>query len=122
MQTQRQFCLTLDLHDDEELIREYEEYHQPGNAWPEVIDSICSSGILDMQIYRSGTQLVMVMTVSDSFSFEDKARRDSQNPKVIAWERLMIRFQRAEADSSADTKWQKMRNIFDLKQHISTNS
>ena len=122
MQTQRQFCLTLDLHDDEGLIREYEEYHQPGNAWPEVIDSIRSSGILDMQIYRSGTQLVMVMTVSDSFSFEDKARRDSQNPKVIAWERLMTRFQRAEADSSADAKWRKMRNIFDLKQHISTNS
>ena len=122
MVERRQFCLTLDLHDDEELIREYEEYHQPGNAWPEVIDSIRSSGILDMQIYRSGTQLVMVMTVSDSFSFEDKARRDSQNPKVIAWERLMTRFQRAEADSSADAKWRKMRNIFDLKQHISTNS
>jgi len=122
MVERRQFCLTLDLHDDEELIREYEEYHQPGKAWPEVIDSIRSSGILDMQIYRSGTQLVMVMTVSDSFSFEDKARRDSQNPKVIAWERLMTRFQRAEADSSADAKWRKMRNIFDLKQHISTNS
>lgn len=117
MQIQRQFCLTLDLHDDEELVREYEEYHRPGNAWPEVIDSIRSSGILDMQIYRSGSQLVMVMTVSDSFSFEDKARQDSQNPKVVAWERLMAKFQHAEADSSADAKWKKMRNIFDLSQH-----
>jgi L-rhamnose mutarotase len=122
MQTQRQFCLTLDLRDDEELIREYEEFHQPGNTWVEVIDSIRSSGILDMQIYRSGTQLVMVMTVSDSFSFEDKARRDSQNPKIIAWERLMTKFQRAGADSSADAKWQKMQNIFDLRQHNQTDS
>ena len=121
MSTQRQFCLKLDLHDDEELIREYEQYHQPGYAWPEVIDSIRSSGILDMQIYRSGTQLVMVMTVSDSFSFEDKARLDSQNPKVMEWERLMTKFQCADADAGADAKWQKMRNIFDLKRHSSTN-
>jgi len=122
MKKQRQFCLTLDLRDDEELIREYEQYHQPGYAWPEVIDSIRSSGILDMQIFRSGTQLVMVMTVSDSFSFEDKARRDSQNPKVMEWERLMTKFQRADAEASADAKWQEMRNIFDLKQHNSTKS
>ena len=122
MQTQRQFCLTLDLHDDKELIREYEQYHQLGYSWPEVIDSIRGSGILDMQIYRSGTQLIMVMTVSDSFSFEDKARRDSQNPKVMEWERLMTKFQRADADASADAKWQKIRNIFDLKQHGPTKS
>jgi len=122
MQAHRQFCLTLDLHDDEGLIREYEQYHQPGYAWPEVIDSIRGSGILDMQIYRSGTQLVMVMSVDDSFSFEDKARQDSQNPKVVEWERLMTKFQRAGADSSADAKWQKMRNVFDLRRHSSTKS
>ena len=122
MQTHRQYCLTLDLRDDEELIREYEQFHQPGYAWPEVIDSIRGSGILDMQIYRSGTQLVMVMTVCDSFSFEDKARRDSRNPKVMEWERLMTKFQRADVDAGADAKWQEMRNIFDLRQHHSTDS
>ena len=122
MQTHRQYCLTLDLRDDEELIREYEQYHQPGYAWPEVINNIRNSGILDMQIYRSGTQLVMVMTVTDSFSFEAKARLDSQNPRVIEWERLMTKFQRADADAGADAKWQKMRNIFDLKKHNITNS
>ena len=121
MRKQRQYCLTLDLNDDEELIREYEQYHQPGYAWPEVIDSIRNSGIVDMQIYRSGTQLVMVMTVVDSFSFESKARRDSQNPKVLEWERLMSKFQRAAVEADADAKWQKMRNIFDLSQHRSTN-
>ena len=122
MQTHKQFCLTLDLRDDEELIREYEHYHQPGKVWPEVIESIRSSGILDMQIYRSGARLIMVMTVSDAFSFEDKARLDSQNPKVMEWERFMTKFQRAAADASADAKWQKMLNVFDLRQHRSTDS
>ena len=113
--------MTLDLNDDEELIREYEQYHKPGYAWPEVIDSIRNSGILDMQIYRSGIQLVMVMTVADSFRFEDKARRDSQNPKVIEWERLMMKFQHV-AEASADAKWQELRNIFDLSEHDSTDT
>jgi L-rhamnose mutarotase len=120
MQSQRQYCLTLDLRDDGQLIREYEQYHQKGNTWPEVIASMRESGILDMQIYRSGTQLIMVMTVNDSFSFEDKARRDSQNPKVIEWERLMARFQSADTDAGADAKWQKLSNIFNLSQHSST--
>ncbi len=118
----RQYCLTLNLIDDEDLIREYEQYHQPGYAWPEVIDSIRNSGILDLQIYRTGTLLVMVMTVTDSFSFEDKARRDSQNPKVIEWERLMTKFQRAAEDASADEKWQTVNNIFDLSKHNPANS
>lgn len=113
----RQFCLTLDLRDDEDLIREYEQYHQPGHTWPEVIDSIRRSGILDMQIYRAGTQLVMVMTVTGSFSFEEKNLMDRQNPKVVQWERLMTRFQLAAADSSAGAKWKKMQSIFDLSQH-----
>jgi len=113
----RQFCLTLDLRDDEDLIREYEQYHQPSHTWPEVIDSIRRSGILDMQIYRAGTHLVMVMTVTDSFSFEDKALMDSQNPKVVQWERLMTKFQLAGADSSAGAKWKKIQNIFDLGRH-----
>jgi len=120
MAEQRQYCLTLDLNDDEELIREYEQYHKRGNVWPEVIDSIRESGILDMQIYRSGTQLIMVMTATDSFSFEDKAQRDSENPKVIEWERLMAKFQHTDIDASADAKWRMMNNIFDLGQHGST--
>ena len=113
----RQFCLTLDLRDDEGLIREYEQYHQPGHTWPEVIDSIRRSGVLDMQIYRAGTHLVMVMTVTDSFSFEKKARMDSQNPKVVQWERLMTRFQLAAAESRTGAQWKKMQNIFDLSLH-----
>ncbi len=118
----RQFCLTLDLRDDEELIREYEQHHQPGNTWPEVIASIHDSGILDMQIYRSGTQLIMVMTVDESFSFEEKALRDDRNLKVMEWERLMTKFQRAAEDASADKKWQTVSNIFDLSKHNPANS
>ena len=111
----RQYCLTLSLKDDEELIREYEEYHKPGNVWPEVTDGIRATGILDMQIYRLGLQLIMVMTVSDTFSFEKKSLQESLNPKVLEWERLMEKFQnKAEGEGG---KWQEVENIFDLSKH-----
>jgi len=115
MNTPRQYCLTLNLHGDDELIREYEEFHKPGNVWPEVIDSIRQAGILDMQIYRFGLQLTMILTVSDAFSFEGRALKDSRNPKVMEWERLMEKFQiKAEG---VDSKWQEVANIFDLSKH-----
>ena len=40
----RRFCLTLDLKDDPELIAEYKRYHE--HVWPEIAESIKSSGIL----------------------------------------------------------------------------
>jgi L-rhamnose mutarotase len=115
--TPRQYCLTLDLKDDDDLIREYESYHAPGKVWPEVIDSIRESGILDMQIYRTGTQLIMVISVTESFNFDDKARRDRENSRVLEWERLMARFQRIDDAMSADAKWRGVKNIFDISTH-----
>jgi L-rhamnose mutarotase len=116
--TPRQYCLTLTLREDDELIREYEEYHKPGSVWPEVIDSIREAGILDMQIYRSGLQLIMVMTVSDTFSFNDKSIQDSLNPKVVEWEQLMEKFQKKA--EGIDSKWQDVPNIFELSKHLSS--
>jgi L-rhamnose mutarotase len=117
MATLRQFCLTLDLRDDDELIREYEALHRRGSVWPENIAGIRESGILDMQIYRIGTQLIMVLTVDDDFSFEEKARSDSQNPKVMEWERLMEKFQHVEPGTGVRAKWRQLRNIFGLGEH-----
>jgi L-rhamnose mutarotase len=111
------YCLTLELRDDEELIRQYEQYHQPGNVWPEILDSIRGAGIENMQIFRLGTQLVMVLDVAPHFSFEAKAKLDCANPKVQEWERLMERFQKVAATQADAGKWQVMEQIFQLHDH-----
>ena len=113
--TNRQFCLTLDLKDDAQLIEEYERYHQPGNVWPEVLKSIKSSGIEDMKIYRYETRLMMIMQVNDSFSFEAKALADEQNSKVLEWEALMEKFQHIGSEQQEQGKWQLMSLIFESK-------
>ena len=50
----KKYILALDLKDDEQLIKEYEEHHR--NVWPEIKKSIIDSGIENMQIYRIGTK------------------------------------------------------------------
>jgi L-rhamnose mutarotase len=108
----QKFCLALDLVDDEELIAEYERYHQ--KVWPEIINSIKDSGIHNMEIYRTGNRMFMIIEASDEFSFAKKAAMDASNSKVQAWEELMWTFQQALPWSKPGEKWMLMKKVFQL--------
>lgn len=106
-------CLALDLVNDKLLIDEYEQYHK--NVWPEIKKSITDSGILNMEIYRSGNRLFMIMETSDDFSFKKKALMDKGNAKVEEWEQLMWKYQSALPWAAPGEKWIVMDKIFALK-------
>jgi L-rhamnose mutarotase len=108
----KRYCLTLDLKDDPELIKEYEIHHQ--KIWPEIIESIKHSGIHQMEIYRFQQRLFMIMGTADDFSFEQKAKDDIQNKKVQEWEKLMLKYQQPLDPEDPFKKWMLMNKIFDL--------
>lgn len=108
----KRYCLTLDLIPDERLIVEYEEMHR--KVWPEIIASIRAAGIEDMEIYRTGNRLFMVMEVNGDFSFDKKAAADAGNEKVQAWETLMWKYQQAVPGARPGEKWIMMDKIFEL--------
>jgi L-rhamnose mutarotase len=108
----KRYCLALDLKDDPELIATYEDYHKA--VWPEILESIRASSIIDLSIYRTGNRLMMIMEVADSFSFADKAKSDHENPKVQEWETLMWRYQQALPFAQPGEKWILMDQIFKL--------
>jgi L-rhamnose mutarotase len=109
--TQR-YCLTLDLIDDPRFIAEYRRYHQ--EFWPEVTACLRETGIVDLELYLLGTRLIMVLEVDEKFSFENKARIESGNPKVQEWEKLMWNFQRAVPEANPGEKWALMERVFKL--------
>jgi L-rhamnose mutarotase len=107
------YCLALDLKDDPELIATYERHHE--RIWPEITESIRAAGIVDMEIYRTGNRLFMVMEVDEGFSFEAKSAADVADPKVQEWETLMSTFQQALPWGEPGEKWVRMRRIFKLE-------
>ncbi|MDQ1088385.1 MULTISPECIES: L-rhamnose mutarotase [unclassified Siphonobacter] len=106
------YALALDLVDDPQLIAEYEKYHE--TIWPEIHESITSQGITNMEIYRAGNRLFMIMEVDETFSFEKKSAADSANPKVQEWEQLMWKYQQAIPAAKPGEKWVIMDKIFQL--------
>lgn len=106
------YCLALDLKDDPTLIADYERYHE--RLWPEIEASIRDSGITDMEIYRVGNRLFMIMETDETFSFAAKAAADAANSNVQEWESLMWNYQQALPMAEPGEKWVLMKQIFKL--------
>jgi L-rhamnose mutarotase len=113
----RRFALALDLVDDARLIAEYEAWHQPGRTPLPIIQSILDSGIENMEIYRAGNRMFMLIEASDSYSSEHKARADAANPDVQRWIALMKPFQQPVPAAAPDGTWMEMERVFRLTDH-----
>jgi L-rhamnose mutarotase len=109
--------LTLDLIDDAAAIAEYEHWHAPGNVPAAVLASIRAAGIEEMEIFRTGTRLVMTMAVTPDFDPAAKAAADAADPDVVAWEARMGQFQRALPAAPDGSRWTPMPRIFRLGDH-----
>jgi L-rhamnose mutarotase len=107
------YCLALDLIDDATLIEEYEYWHK--NVWPEIITSIKDAGITNMEIYRTGNRLFMIMETNEHFDGAKKAAADNANPKVQEWEKLMWKFQQPLPWAKEGEKWVLLDKIFNLE-------
>lgn len=100
----------MELVDDEAMIAKYVEAH--AHVWPEVIAGQREVGILDMQIYRHGRQLFMIMDTVDKFDFDRDMARLATLPRQAEWEAYVSQFQGCSADTRSDEKWQLMERIF----------
>lgn len=112
MSTITRFCQALDLVEDPELIKEYETIHK--EIWPEVAKHIRGTGVVDMQIWRIGTRLFMIMDVDETFSPEKSAQMGNSNPIIVKWEEQMWKFQASTPWTPEGEKWIPMTQIFSL--------
>lgn len=106
----KRFCQTLELINDNNLISKYIDAHK--NVWPEIIEGQREVGILDMQIYRKGCHLFMIMDTVDDFNFEKDMARLATLPRQAEWEAYVSQFQGCSPDALSAQKWQLMQRIF----------
>lgn len=106
----------LDLRDDDSLIAEYEDWHRPDRVWPEVVESLGASGVRELELFRCGNRLVMVLEVIGEPRAADTVPSESTNPRVRAWEELMWRYQQALPFARPGEKWVPMKRLFSLSE------
>ena len=106
----KRYCQTLELRDDPEMIEQYCEVHR--HVWPEIIEGQRQVGILDMQIFRRGRRLFMIMDTVDDFDFVKDNARLATLPRQAEWEAYVAQFQGADPNAPSTDKWQLMERIF----------
>jgi len=106
----KRYCQTLTLVDNPEMIEKYVEAH--AHVWPEIIEGQRAVGILDMQIYRKGRSLFMIMDTVDDFNFERDMAKLAILPRQAEWEAYVSQFQGCSSNARSDEKWQRMKRIF----------
>ncbi|MEK9788589.1 MAG: L-rhamnose mutarotase [Flavobacteriaceae bacterium] len=110
--THKKYCFALDLKEDKRLIAAYKAHHK--KVWPEILQQIKETGILEMEIYQVGNRLFMIMETKPEFSLKNKEKQDQKNPKVQEWEALMSQYQQQLPFANPDEKWVLMDQIFKL--------
>jgi len=110
----KRFCKTLSLKDDPQLIEDYKKVHAPGAAWPEITQGMKDVGIIDMEIYISGTHLFMIMDTVADFDHDKAMTELATKPRQSEWEAYVARFQQTSSEATADEKWQLMERIYKL--------
>jgi L-rhamnose mutarotase len=108
----KRYCKTLELQNDAELIKAYKKVHAKGNTWPEITSEMREVGILDMEIYITGTRLFMIMDTVPDFDHDKAMAALAQKPRQSEWEAYVARFQKTSSNATADEKWQLMERIY----------
>lgn len=106
----------MELENDPALIEEYKKLHAMGAAWPEITAGMKEVGIIDMEIYLSGTTLFMIMDTKPDFDHEPAMAKLATLPRQAEWEALVSKYQKTHSRASAKEKWRLVERIYKMDQ------
>jgi len=112
----KRYCKILELVDDSNLIGEYKKLHALGATWPEITLGMKEVGIIDMEIYISGTTLFMIMDTVPDFDHDEAMAKLTTLPRQVEWEATVSKYQKTSADASAKEKWRLIERIYEMDQ------
>ena len=110
----KRYVQFLRIEDDPELMAQYRYWHSEEHHWKEIRDGIREVGILEMEIYMLGNQLVMIVDAPADFDWQEAMDRLATLPRQAEWEAFVARFQGCRADARSDEKWIEAERIFRL--------
>lgn len=109
----KRFALAVQLKDDADIIKRYEEYH--AHPWPEVVEGTIACGVRRVYIYRYSRQLFMFMETDDDFDMERDMPKYMLNAKAREWDEIMRNMQIAIEGAPQSSRWVTMKEIYSLE-------
>ncbi|MFV8341306.1 L-rhamnose mutarotase [Flavobacterium sp. XS2P39] len=87
--------LTANLVEDPKLQQEYVDYHQTQfQKWPEVAQGFCNAAFQQLQVFRNGRQLMLIISIPKGASLAElNPKTVENNPRVNDWNALMKKYQ-----------------------------
>lgn len=110
----KRYCQTLDLKEDEALIREYCKLHTKECQDKAIRDEIRSVGILEMEIFRKDNHLFMIVETEPDFEWGKAMAELAALPHQADWEALVSHYQKCDPGATSSQKWTLMERIFHL--------
>ncbi|HOS44915.1 MAG TPA: L-rhamnose mutarotase [Paludibacter sp.] len=110
----KRYCQTLELKEDQKLIRRYLQCHSKAESWPEIRAGIRSVGILEMEIYIHENKLFMIVETPLDFEWKEAFARLATLPRQEEWEEYVAFFQKTVPNATSAEKWQLMERFFYL--------
>ncbi|WP_187264492.1 L-rhamnose mutarotase [Pontibacter beigongshangensis] len=99
--------LTASLVQDSTLQKEYLDYHATQfEEWPEVARGFCNASFQQLQLFKYGRQLMLIISIPKGASLEELDPKTAENnPRVDDWNNLMKKYQEGIPDAAPGETW-----------------
>lgn len=99
--------LTANLVEDEKLQKEYIQYHNTQfEEWPEVAQGFCNANFQQLQVFKNGRQLMLVISIPKGSSLDElNPKTTENNPRVNDWNDIMKKYQTGIEGTNPDETW-----------------
>lgn len=106
--------LTANLVANEKMQQEYLNYHATQfEKWPEVGQGFCNANFQQLLLYRSGRQLVLVISIPKGANLDKlNPKTTENNPRVDEWNRIMKKYQQGIGGTKAGETWVILKPVF----------
>lgn len=103
----RDYLLTANLVDDSTAQAEYMHYHAVQfDEWPEVAEGFCYAGFQQLLVFKTGRQLLLVISVPADKTLEElDPKTVENNPRMVEWNKKMGAYQEGIAGTAEGETW-----------------
>ncbi|GGA69325.1 hypothetical protein GCM10008015_07590 [Flavobacterium palustre] len=109
--------LTANLVEDPKMQQEYLDYHKTQfEKWPEVAKGFCNADFQQLQVFKNGRQLMLVISIPKGESLDKlNPKTTENNPRVDEWNAIMKKYQTGVEGTKPGEVWNFLKKLEEKK-------